>query len=430
MRPAAYRMSIAAAAAVAFVLGRWSAGFDAAAADPTPGNEPTEASAVGDDTMKHLDTFARVLHYVQTTYVEARDPKVLVYGAVQGMLDTLDPHTVFMPPDVYREMKIDTTGEFQGLGVVIEQNEDTGELVVVTPLEESPAARAGVRRGDVVVRVDDTPAEGLTIAAVTQLLRGPVGTTVTLVVRRDEDRGPRDIPFKLTREKVRMTSVDGRVLGRQVGYVRVRSFQDRTVAQLKGTIERLEASIQRELSGLVVDLRDNPGGLFDQGVRMADLFIDKGDIVVTKGRNPNHEDVERAHAAGTRKNLPLSVLINGGTASAAEIVAGALQDHKRAVIVGERSYGKGSVQNIIDLDDGAGLKLTVAHYYTPARRDIHKVGIMPDVPVPAVNPKPGDEQKRLTAAGAEADIPPGDGQLWAAWRVLADPPRPANPPGR
>jgi carboxyl-terminal processing protease len=329
------------------------------------------------EVFSKLDVFARVLHYVQTNYVDPVDDKILIYGAIRGMLDTLDPHTVFMPPDIYQEMKIDTTGEFQGLGLVIEARDD--RLAVVDPIPDSPAERAGVQRGDIIVAIDGASTQGMTLQKAIEHMRGRIGTSVALTIEREGLARPETL--SIMRARITMNSVTGRLLDSGIGYVRVTSFQDHTAAQLTAEIKKIAVECQGPLEGLVLDLRGNPGGLFTEAVRMCDEFLRGGVIVTTEGRNGTHIEREDAHDSGVYLAGRLVVLINGGTASASEIVAGALKDHKRALLVGNRSFGKGSVQNIIDLDDGSGLKITVARYFTPNRQPIDREGIAPDVNV-------------------------------------------------
>ena len=330
-----------------------------------------------DGTYEKLGIFAKVLHYVNTNYVEEVPEENLIYGAIKGMLDTLDPHTVFMPPDVYREMKIDTTGEFQGLGLVVEPRDR--RLVVVNPIEQSPAEEAGLLRGDIILAIDGKDTTDMSLQDAVLLMRGPAGTQVRLTVDRAGLTKPKD--YLIGRRRIHVVSVESKLLEPTVGYIRIKSFQDRTSSQMASALQRMAAKAQGQLDGLVLDLRDNPGGFLEEAVSMADEFLDDGVIVTTEGRNHSHIEVEKAHKSGLFVKGRLAVLINGGSASAAEIVAGALQDHKRAVLFGTKSFGKGSVQNIIDLDDGSGLKITVARYFTPNRRSIDAIGIEPDVVV-------------------------------------------------
>ncbi|MGO9832016.1 MAG: S41 family peptidase [Myxococcaceae bacterium] len=341
------------------------------AAAPLPA--PDETS-----TYKQLELFARVLSYVQNNYVEKVDDKQLIYGAIKGMLDTLDPHTVFMPPDVYKEMKIDTSGEFGGLGLDIAKKGEV--LVVVAPVDDTPAARAGVKAGDEILAIDGESTRSMDVARAAAKMRGPAGKRVTLTLMRPGFTQPQDIT--ILRDHVRIVSAEGTLYG-PIGYVKLKNFQERTDAYLKRELDRLRTlNGGHELRGLVLDLRNNPGGLLDQAVAVSDRFLPgKLTIVTTRGRGAHNVTEEKSHDRDTEKPYPLVVLVNGGSASAAEIVAGALQDHARGLIVGTPTFGKGSVQTVIELEDGSGLKLTIARYFTPKGRSIQESGIQPDVVV-------------------------------------------------
>ena len=327
-----------------------------------------------DETYKQLDLFARVLSHVQNNYVEDVSEQQLIYGAIKGMLETLDPHTVFMPPDVFKEMKIDTSGEFGGLGIEIVKKNDI--ITVVSPIDDTPAARAGIRAGDQILSIDDESTKGMDLARVLQKLRGPAGKKIVLTIMRDGFTVPREIA--VIRDHIRIVSVDGQ-LYEGIGHVRVRNFQERTDSYLRKELDRLRAQNRGELRGLVLDLRNNPGGLLDQAVAVSDRFLPGNLVIVTtRGRDGRNTAEERSKDRDTEKPYPLVVLVNGGSASASEIVAGALQDHGRAVVMGTPTFGKGSVQTIIELEDGSGLKLTIARYYTPKGRSIQERGILPD----------------------------------------------------
>ena len=336
---------------------------------------PSWAKSQDDNAYKHLELFARVLHYVENNYVEPVDDQQLVYGAIKGMLDTLDPHTLFMPPDVFKEMKIDTSGEFGGLGVELSSKD--GVMTVVSPIDESPALRAGLKTGDQILRIDDESTKGMDLATAIQRLRGPAGRKVVLNIMRKGFSAPRDIT--LIRDHIRVVSVEGSLFG-GVGYVKLKNFQERTDASLRKELERLRTLNQgKELRGLVLDLRNNPGGLLDQAVAVSDRFLPGNlTIVTTRGRYGKNATEEKSKQRDTEKNYPMVVLVNEGSASASEIVAGALQDQGRAAILGTQTFGKGSVQTVIELEDGSGLKLTVARYYTPKGRSIQEKGITPD----------------------------------------------------
>ena len=336
-----------------------------------------------------LDVFSDVLAHVENSYVEEVDEKELVYGAIDGMMARLDPHSVFMRPDVYRQMRDDTTGEFDGLG--LELTVQDGEVTVVSPVAESPGERAGIRPGDRVLSIDGTTTKEMTLAEAIRRMKGAAGTKVALEIMREGFSAPQRLV--LVRDRVRTQSVDLRILdaGRRYAYVRVRTFQERTDKGLVKALDDARAQLGGQIRGLVLDLRNNPGGLLDQAVRVSDVFLTNGVIVTTAGRGKRNVEVERAHEKDTEPGYPLIVLVNKGTASASEIVAGALQDHGRAVIMGTPTFGKGSVQTIIELEDGSGLKLTVARYYTPKNRSIQERGITPDVVVADVSPARSEE---------------------------------------
>ncbi len=329
------------------------------------------ATAAPKHRFDKLDVFARVLSYVEQNYVEDVDEGKLVYGAAKGMVRTLDPHSAFMTPDEYRDMKADTEGEFGGVGV--EVDDDDGVIVIVEPLAGSPAARAGLAKGDRIVAIDGVPTKGQSGAG---RLRGKPGTSIVLTVERAAWGEPRRIA--LTRELIHVSAVEASLLPGGIAHVRLKQFQERADEEVAAALTRLQTEAGGHLAGLVLDLRGNPGGLLDQAVKVADLFLSSGVIVTTVGRGGHKLDEERARAYGTWDGFPIACLVNGASASASEIVAGALQDHGRAVIVGTATYGKASVQSVFDLGDGSGLKLTVARYLTPSGRTIQGKGIAPD----------------------------------------------------
>lgn len=393
-------------------------------------DEPTPATA----TYEQLELFARVLSYVENSYVEPVDSRRLIHGAIRGMLETLDPHTVFMPPELFKEMKIDTSGEYGGLGIEVARKGE--RLVVVTPIDDTPAARAGLRAGDEILAVDGQSTEGLDTAQVLQLMRGPAGKRVLLTILRQGFNAPREIA--IIRDHIRINSVEG-ALYEGLGHVRVKNFQERTDLYVRRELDRLrKLNGGKELRGLVLDVRNNPGGLLDQAVAVSDLFLPGNlPIVSTRGRNGTQVTEERSRERDTEPAYPLVVLVNAGSASASEIVAGALQDHQRATLIGTPTFGKGSVQTIIELEDGSGLKLTIARYYTPKGRSIQERGITPDYVVQdAPGSLPGREvvrekdlQRHFKAepeaaaepAPATRGLPEGLRPLQAAAR-LEDPP--------
>ncbi len=349
------------------------------------------ARRAGSEPYRPLDVFSDVLAHVENSYVEEVDEKDLVYGAIDGMMARLDPHSVFMRPDVYKAMRDETTGEFDGLGLEVTIEE--GVLTVVTPVADSPGERAGIRSGDRILSIDGAPTKEMTLSDAIRRMKGAAGTKAVLEVMREGFTAPQKLT--LVRDRVRTQSVDMRVLDpeRRYAYVRVRAFQERTDRNLRKALDDARAALAGQIRGLVLDLRNNPGGLLDQAVRVSDVFLSSGTIVTTAGRGRRNVEVERARDKDTEPTYPMIVLVNKGTASASEIVAGALQDQGRAVIMGTQSFGKGSVQTIIELEDGSGLKLTVARYYTPKHRSIQELGITPDVVVADVAPpRAGDAQ--------------------------------------
>ena len=328
---------------------------------------------------RKLDVFSHVLSLIENNYVESVDETKLLYGAIDGMIHTLDPHSTFMDPRSYAALKQETDGEYGGVGLEVAARGD--ELVVVAPLDDSPASRAGFLPGDRLLEVDGLSTRGWKENDAVHALVGPPGTKIVLKVARAAWPEPRLFP--LIRDVVRVVSVESKLFDRRMGYVKLKNFQDRSDAYVKKALDDLRAQAGGPLAGLVLDLRHNPGGLLEQAVKVADRFLTEGVIVTTKGRGGKHVEVERAHARDTEPPYPMVLLVDGGTASASEIVAGALQDHGRAVLLGTPTFGKGSVQTVIELEDGSGLKLTIARYYTPSGRSIQERGITPDLYVRA-----------------------------------------------
>jgi carboxyl-terminal processing protease len=340
--------------------------------------------------------------------------KELVYGAIDGLVGRLDPHSVFLRPEVFKALRDETTGEFDGLGLELSVKDD--QLTVISPMADSPGERAGIQPGDRIVSIDGTPARDLTLAEASRRMKGAVGTKVALEIMREGFAAPQKLT--LVRDRIRLQSVEWRVLdaSRRYAYVRVKAFQERTDRSLRKALDEARVALKGEVRGLVLDMRNNPGGLVEQAVRVSDLWLASGVIVTTEGRARRNVEVEKAREKDTEPNYPLIVLVNKGTASASEIVAGALQDHQRAVIMGSQTFGKGSVQTIIELEDGAGLKLTVARYYTPRHRSIQERGITPDVVVADAAPPlredgPGerDLRRHLRNEGGERPAPPAQG---------------------
>ena len=361
-----------------------------------------------------LNIFTRVLSYVENNYVENVDHDELVYGAIKGMLETLDPHTSFLKPDQYREMKIDTQGEFGGVGIEVDlrpvSSSDSASgarehlLTIMSAIEGTPAYRAGLQTGDIIVKIDDVATRSMHMEDAVQKMRGKKGAPVTLTIERPgkpwPDGSTKPRTMTLVRELIKIDNVVAKTLEPGYGYVRLKQFSENTDRDLATALEKIEKDAPSgKILGLVLDLRNNPGGLLDQAVRVADEFIESGLIVRTEGKDGRVIDEERAHARGTRSGFPMIVLVNGGSASASEIVAGALQDHGRAAIMGTQTFGKGSVQTVIELDDGSALKLTIARYFTPSGRSIQERGITPDMTVEQVKmadlkPQRGDEPQQ------------------------------------
>ncbi len=337
-----------------------------------------------EDDYKTLEIFTDVLSLVRSSYVEDVDMDELVYGAIRGMLNTLDPHSSFLTPEMYKDMQADTHGEFGGLGIEITVKD--GVLMIVSPIEDTPAYAAGIQAGDRIIKINDKSTRDIEIMEAVRMMRGPKGEAITISIQRS---GVADLlDFTIIRDIIQIQSVKSDLLQGHYGYVRVSQFQDRTGHDLKEHLTVLRQENGDQLQGMILDLRNNPGGLLDQAVAVADLFLSDGLIVYTEGRESEAQLEFSAQKVGTEPEYPLVVLINGGSASAAEIVAGALQDHRRAIILGEQSFGKGSVQTIIPLDDHSGLRLTTARYFTPSGRSIQARGIDPDIVVPQLRMEP------------------------------------------
>ncbi len=332
-------------------------------------------SAVAKETYENIEVFTNVLSLVQKNYVDPITTKQLIDGAITGMLSALDPHSSYLPPEMYKELQVDTRGSFGGLGIEITTRNSV--LTVVSPIEDTPAYRAGIKSGDMILKIDDDFTKDMPLVEAVKRMRGPQGTTVRLTLRRES--APHVIDVTLTREVIKIQSVKGRILDKNYGYIRITQFQERTHDDFALHFSRLEKENGGPLSGLVLDLRNNPGGLLTQAIKIADEFVDSGLVVYTDGRLENQKQKYFAHKAGSHVEFPMIVLVNGGSASASEIVAGALQDHKRALVLGTQTFGKGSVQTILPLDESAAIRLTTARYYTPNGRSIQATGITPDI---------------------------------------------------
>jgi len=342
-----------------------------------------KVSALSNTTFEDLKLFSDVIHIIQKDYVEETKSKDLIYGAIKGMLETLDPHSAFMPPSMFKEMQEETKGRFEGLGIEITLKE--GVLTVVSPIEDTPAFKVGILAGDQILKIDGESTKNFTLMDSVKRLRGPKGSKVTITIMREGFTKPKD--FTLVRDVIPIRSVRHELLEKHYGYIRISQFQDKTDSDFEKAMKALEEESKGTLWGLVLDLRNNPGGLLDQAVKISDRFVDSGVIVSIDGRREELKQKWVAHPEGAMPRYPLVVLINGGSASGAEIVAGAIQDHGRGILVGTPTFGKGSVQTIIPLKDGSGLRLTTARYYTPNGRSIQAKGIVPDITVKALRPE-------------------------------------------
>jgi carboxyl-terminal processing protease len=331
--------------------------------------------AVARESYENIEVFTNILAIVQKNYVDAVTTKQLIEGAINGMLTSLDPHSAYLTPDLYRELQVDTQGSFGGLGIEITVK--NGIITVVSPIEDTPAFRAGIKPGDQILKIEGEFTKDMSLVEAVKKMRGPKGTKVKLTLRRE---GAADLfDVQVTRENIQIQSVKSRPLEKGYGYVRLTQFQERTDEDLEKAIETLGKQSGGKLEGLVLDLRNNPGGLLTQAVRVSDLFLDAGMIVYTDGRLESQKQRYYAHKRKNHVECPMVALVNGGSASAAEIVAGALQDHRRALILGTQTFGKGSVQTILPLGDNSALRLTTARYYTPRGRSIQATGITPDI---------------------------------------------------
>ena len=357
------------------------------------------ARAASSDTYRQLNLFGDVFERVRSDYVEKPDDGKLVETAISGMLTGLDPHSSYMDAKSFRDMQVQTRGEFGGLG--IEVTMEDGLIKVVSPIDDTPASKAGILANDIISNLDDEPVQGLTLNQAVEKMRGPVNTKIKLkIIRKGQDK---PLEVTLTRDNIRVRSVRARVESDDIAYIRITTFNEQTTEGLKREIGNLTSQIGSDkLKGYILDLRNNPGGLLEEAVSVSDAFLDRGEIVSTRGRNAEETQRRTAKAGDLAKGKPVMVLINGGSASASEIVAGALQDHKRATVLGSRSFGKGSVQTIIPLGSGNGaLRLTTARYFTPSGKSIQAKGISPDIEVLEDVP---DDSKSKTDTKGEASL--------------------------
>ncbi|HLQ92313.1 MAG TPA: S41 family peptidase [Xanthobacteraceae bacterium] len=358
----------------------------------------TSAKAAAADTYRQLSLFGDVFERVRADYVEKPEESKLIESAINGMLAGLDPHSSYMDAKSFRDMQVQTSGEFGGLG--IEVTMEDGLIKVVTPIDETPAAKAGIMANDIITHLDDEAVQGLTLNQAVDKMRGPVNSKIKLRVMRKNSDKP--VELSITRDVIRVRSVRSNLEGEDVVYVRVTQFNQQTTEGLRNAITNLSTQAGEKVKGFVIDLRNNPGGLLDQAISVSDAFLERGEIVSTRGRNAEETQRFNARAGDLTKGKPVIVLVNGGSASASEIVAGALQDHKRATVVGTRSFGKGSVQTIIPLGSGNGaLRLTTARYFTPNGRSIQAKGIVPDIEVLQDVP---DELKARTNTQGESSL--------------------------
>lgn len=363
-----------------------------------------KVSAQDKNFYKDIKTFNEVFDIIRKNYVEEVDSKKLIEGAINGMVKSLDPHSAFMTPDLYKEMEIETQGQFGGIGIEIMIIKDV--LTVVSPIEDTPAYNAGIKAGDQIIKIDGKPTKDITLMEAVKKLRGPKNTKVTITIMRENMSKPKEIT--LTRDIIQVKSVKVKKIDEGIRYIRIAAFQERTADDLRRELKKISEG-NAPLKGLVLDLRNDPGGLLTQAIEVSDIFLKTGVIVSTRGRVKSMETKAVAKDDQNEITCPIVVLVNEGTASAAEIVAGALQDNGRALIVGTQTFGKASVQTVIPLDDGSALKLTTARYYTPKGRSIQAEGITPDIIVKYVKPSEESEDggsKHLREKDLEGHIKP------------------------
>jgi carboxyl-terminal processing protease len=353
-----------------------------------------------EDRYSDLQNFAKILNLVQQFYVEEVDTKKLVNGAIKGMLRELDPHTNYMPPDIFKDFESETSGEFGGLGIEI--SVQNGILTIISPIEDTPAWIAGIKPGDKIIAIDNQSTKGFSLVEASALLKGKRGTSIILSVIREGQEKP--IDFKIVRGNVKIKSIKPTSLDEGFLYVKITSFIDNTSSDLEKALAEFKKHNNGKIEGILIDLRRNPGGLLDQAIKVSDLFLKEGIIVSTIGRDQKNKEVSMASKKAPYLDVPVVILINEFSASASEIVSGALQDNKRAIVVGERSFGKGSVQSVIKLGDGSGLKLTVARYYTPSGVSIQSEGIRPDIEIEDIDAELFAKSINKTKGLREKDI--------------------------
>ena len=327
------------------------------------------------ELYEKIDLFGEVLENIQKDYVDEVDQGKMMDSAINGVLQSLDPYSAYMSPELFREMQTDTRGEFGGLGIEIGM--ESGVVKVISPIDDTPAAKAGIKAGDYIVKIGEEQVQGKSLLEAVKLMRGPVGTSINLTVRRKNVKKP--LEFKIVRKIIEVQSVSSNIIGEEknLGYIRLKSFNENSDKQFLKSVKNFEKNTK--IKGYVLDLRNNPGGLLTQAINITDFFLEDGEIVSTKGRKVTETRKFFARKGDEIKGKPIVVLINNGSASASEIFAGALKDHKRAIILGENSYGKGSVQSIIPLRNGGGIRLTISKYYLPSGKSISEVGVTPDI---------------------------------------------------
>lgn len=351
------------------------------------------------ETFRQLELFGEIFERVRANYVDKTEDKELIEAAINGMLQSLDPHSSYLNEDSFRDMQVQTRGEFGGLG--IEVTMEQGLVKVVSPIDDTPAARAGIKAGDFITHLDSKPVLGLSLSEAVDQMRGRVGSDIVLTIRRE---GEEAFDVTVTRDVIRIQSVRSRVEGNDVGYLRITTFNEQTHPGVQREMAKLRDELGERMSGIVLDLRNNPGGLLDQAILVSDDFLERGEIVSTRGRDPDNVQRHAATEGDLAKGLPIVVLVNGGSASASEIVAGALQDHRRAIVVGTKSFGKGSVQTIQPVPGHGAMRLTTAKYYTPSGRSIQQTGIEPDIMIRQSRIEPLDAPRRTREADLRNSI--------------------------
>ena len=337
------------------------------------------------DLYEKIDLFGEVIENIKKDYVDDVNQVEMMESAINGVLQSLDPYSAYMSPELFKEMQTDTKGEFGGLGIEIGM--ESGVVKVISPIDGTPAEKAGIKAGDYIVKIGEDQVQGKSLMDAVKLMRGPVGTSINLTIRRKNVKKP--LEFKIVRKIIEIQSVNSKIISKEknIGYVRLKSFNENSDNQFLKSLKKFE--LNKKIKGYIIDLRNNPGGLLTQAINITDFFLDDGEIVSTKGRKISETRKFFARRGDEIKGKPVVVLINNGSASAAEIFAGALKDHKRAIILGENSYGKGSVQSIIPLRNGGGMRLTISKYYLPSGKSISEVGVTPDILVEEI----GDDFK-------------------------------------